>query len=42
MPGSYLSKAKTSEAYIRVALVGSIIETNSSLQSMYKLLSNYS
>ena len=42
MPGSYLSRTETSKAYIRVALVGSIIETNSALKNIYNLLSNYS
>jgi len=42
MPGSYLSRTKTAKAYIRVALVGSIIETNSALKSIYNLLSNSS
>lgn len=42
MPGSYLSRLESSKAYIRVALVGSIKETNSALKNIYNLLNNYS
>jgi len=41
MPGSYLSRTKASKAYIRIALVSSITETNSALKSVYNLLSKY-
>ncbi|MBT4109490.1 MAG: aspartate aminotransferase, partial [Pelagibacterales bacterium] len=42
MPGCYLSRLESSKAYIRVALVGSIKETNSALKNIYNLLNNYS
>ena len=42
MPGSYLSRTESSKAYIRVALVGNISETNSALKSIYNLLNDCS
>ena len=39
MPGSFLSRTDSSKAYIRVALVSSIAETDSALKSIYDLLS---
>ena len=42
MPGSYLSRTESSKAYIRVALVGNISETNSALKNIYNLLNDCS
>ena len=42
MPGAYLSRLENSNSYIRIALVGSIKETNFALKNISNILSKYS
>ena len=42
MPGAYLSRLENSNSYIRIALVGSIKETNFALRNISNILSKYS